>query len=359
MNGHSEARATGRISHNDRRFTHVPGRRLIQAGSGMSVALSRLAYQVRHRPSVAARPPGIPELGFGSPDLYIADRTEEYSVGSDADGTRVWWYVPDKLLHGSHAPAVIYLHGFRASIPDLYSEHIHHLTRQGLVVIFPRYNAGSLKGMFTDNDQEAMIDRAIGSVNRALDELGPLVDRGRLYNFGHSLGGLFAACWAGRGGPKPHGVVLAHPSISLDKIPAFVRDNIRRLDYRDWVGSLDVPVTVLCGESDTIAPTAEAYDLLQMLPHSPSRRLFEARSDAYGAPRLIAGHMATVRDDSHMLHAVLEGIGGGTIGDDTLHYRFYYAALDAMVLGHAPQFDMGHWSDGTPVKPIRELPFDP
>ena len=40
---------------------------------------------------------------------------------------------------------------------------------------------------------------------------------------------------------------------------------------------------------------------------------------------------------------------------DTLDYRFYWAALDAALDNQAlVSFDMGKWSDGTPVKPVLE-----
>ena len=211
-------------------------------------------------------------------------------MGSAESGERVWWYVPDVLLEGDHAPVVIYLHGFRAAIPDLYSEHIHHLTRQGIIVVFPRYNKASLSGMFTDNDQPMMMHRAVASVDRALEELAPVIDEERIYAFGHSLGGLFAACWQGCGGISLAGMVLAHPSISLERIPEFVRERVQitPLHHERLLHQVDVPAVLLNGNADTVAPTEESDRLFELLVNAPRKWLFEAESDEHGAPRIQA-----------------------------------------------------------------------
>ncbi len=349
-------RSTGRTSHHERAFTAATGqRRITRFGSGATIAVARFCEQRSHRPRTDARPPGRPRHGLGSHERYIATEATEYAVGSATNGERVWWYVPDVLLHGKKAPVIIYLHGFRAAIPDLYSEHIHHLTRQGFIVIFPRYNKASLRGMATDNDQNAMFRRTIASVRGALAELGPAADGDAVYLFGHSLGGLFAACWPALGCVTARGIVVAHPSLSLERIPAWARQHITPLDYEPLLAKVEVPVWLLNGDADTIAPTDESKRLFELLTHAPEKRLFVAKSDGHGAPRLVPGHLATVRDDSHMLHLVLETFGGGTGSDDALHSRYYYAALDAMVHGLVPHFDMGEWSDGTPVAGVEQL----
>jgi pimeloyl-ACP methyl ester carboxylesterase len=355
--------ATGRVGHHEEPFTATHGQRaLTRFCSNLTLTVARLSRQLRQRSTQRVWPPGRPAEGHGSAEHDIATRVDEYAHGSSDQGERVWWYVPDVLMDGDTAPVVIYLHGFRAAIPDIYSEHIHHLTRQGIIVIFPRFNKGSLVGMFTDNDQEAMLARAIDSVSVAFDDLGAVVTRDRVYAFGHSLGGLFAACWPARSPVRLAGMVLAHPSISLEKIPKFFRDRIEitQVDFRRAVPLVDVPVVLLNGDADSIAPTRESHELYDMLSVAPKKLLFEACSDGHGSPTFFPGHLATVRDDSTALHWALERFGGGTAGDDTLHYRFYYAALDALIRDAPITFDMGHWSDGTPVAAIRKLAaFEP
>jgi hypothetical protein len=42
--------------------------------------------------------------------------------------------------------------------------------------------------------------------------------------------------------------------------------------------------------------------------------------------------------------------------ENTLDFRVYYAATDAMLVGKASvDFTLGFWSDGVPVKPVETL----
>ncbi|MGI9577700.1 MAG: alpha/beta hydrolase [Microthrixaceae bacterium] len=253
------------------------------------------------------------------------------------------------LAHGDSAPVVIYLHGFRASAPDLYWEHIHHLTRQGIIVVFPRINKGGPTGLFTDNDQPAMITRAVESSRLALDELGPRVSSDEVYLFGHSLGGLIGACWHGYNGPEPKAILLAHPSVSLDRIPAFARRFITPADWRTHAAVSPQRTVILGGDKDTLVPVHECVELAGEMKQAESCSLHITQHDEHGVPPIPAGHLATVRADSPAVRW-LGHVLGGNEGDDTLHSRFYYAALDAVIAGEDTlEFEMGSWSDGQAV----------
>ena len=324
-------------------------REMTRIGSGISFIGSRALSPARRDPETTPVPPGRPHSGPGSADRYISDHASEHAVGSAAEGLRVWWFVPDQLRDTRKAPVVVYLHGFRASAPDLYWEHIHHLTRQGIIVVFPRINKGGATGLFTDNDQQGMVSRAIESTRVALDELGDLADHDELYLFGHSLGGLIGACWHGYNGPEARAMVLAHPSTSLDRIPAFARKLITPVDWRTLVATTPTPTVILGGDKDTIVPPAECVDLASKMKQASSCNVHITASDEHGAPPIPAGHLATVRADSPAVR-FLGHLLGGNEGDDCLHSRFYYAALDQVMDGaRCPDFDMGSWSDGTPV----------
>lgn len=324
-------------------------REVTRIGSGLSFLGSRALSPSRRDPATTPVPPGRPHSGYGSAQGYLSDHATEHAVGSASDGTRVWWFLPDTLAHGDTAPVVVYLHGFRASAPDLYWEHIHHLTRQGIIVVFPRINKGGPTGLFTDNDQPAMISRAVESTWMALDELGDRVARDQLYLFGHSLGGLIGACWKGFNGPAAKAVVLAHPSISLERIPAFARRYITPVDWRTHAAVTEVPTFILGGDKDTLVPEAECVRLAEEMRKAETCVVHITHHDEHGAPPIPSGHLATVRADS----AAVRWLGhllGGNEGDDTLHSRFYYAALDAVMAGEdVLEFDMGNWSDGRPV----------
>lgn len=326
-------------------------REFSRIGSGLSFLGSRALTPSRRDPETAPVPPGRPHSGYGSASTYISGHATEHAVGSASEGTRVWWFVPDTLAHGDSAPVVIYLHGFRASAPDLYWEHIHHLTRQGIIVVFPRINKGGPTGLFNDNDQPAMITRAVESSRLALDELGDLVSSDEVYLFGHSLGGLIGACWHGYNGPTARAIVLAHPSVSLDRIPAFARRFITPADWRTHAAVTQQRTVILGGDKDTLVPVAECVQLAGEMKQADSCVVHVTQHDEHGVPPIPAGHLATVRADS----AAVRWLGhvlGGNEGDDTLHSRFYYAALDAVMAGEDTlDFLMGSWSDGQAVLP--------
>ena len=113
-------------------------RETARVGSAIYDIVTRALRNERRVPGADAGPPGRHFEGYGSREHYIARRVTETGYGSAVEGTRVWCFVPDKLRDGNRAPVIIYLHGFRASAPNLYWEHIHHLTAQGYVVLFPR-----------------------------------------------------------------------------------------------------------------------------------------------------------------------------------------------------------------------------
>lgn len=326
-------------------------REAARVGAAAFFVASRALRRERRVPGETPGPPGRPYAGYGSRERYIADRVTEHAHGSASDGSRVWWFIPNVLRDGERAPVVVYLHGFRASAPDLYWEHIHHLTAQGLIVVFPRINKGGAVGLLSDNDQSEMVRRAVDASVVALDEIDSLIDREQLYVFGHSLGGLIGACWSGSGGPAARGIVLAHPSVRMDSIPEVAQRFITAIDWRPLAASCAAPVIILGGDQDTLVPPEECVELAEALEAAPRCVVYIARSDDHGVPVLRTGHLATVRSDSRALRWVGQYLGGNE-ANDALQSRFYHAALDAMIDGELrPELDLGKWSDGTPLCP--------
>lgn len=314
--------------------------------------LARRVLRNEHRiPGVNAGPPGRPFEGYGSREHYISRNVTETGLGSAVEGTRVWCFVPENLRDGKRAPVIVYLHGFRASAPNLYWEHIHHLTAQGYVVLFPRFQKGGVIGLFNDNNQVEMVERAILATLNGLQQVADIVDLDRLYVFGHSLGGLIGACWNGAGAPQARGLVLAHPSITTDQIPEFVRPLITCIEWNPLVAANQAPVILLGGDEDTLAPPHETLALGAAMTGASSVATYIARADDHGVPAFRTGHMATVRTDSQTLRWMGEALGGNQ-AQDTLQSRFYHAALDAMLAGDfVPDLNFGDWSDGVEVNP--------
>lgn len=276
--------------------------------------------------AIGPTPPGQPATGYGSAQGYVATSWATASAGSTADGTAVTWYVPNVLRGGSTAPVVVYLHGFSANNPSSYTHHIAHLARQGLIVIFPQYNKGGLN-LFSDNDQNLMLSRAIASTNVALNRIGPAADRTQVHLFGHSLGGLLAAAWTARGGVAPVSATFANPAITTNSIPAFV--NITPINVGATAPATRARSIILTGDKDNLAPQSESVQLYGLLTSAANRVVYRATSSLRTWTKVKADHVAPLTPAN------------------TLDYRYYFAALDANIAGAtAVSFDMGRWSDG-------------
>jgi dienelactone hydrolase len=293
----------------------------------------------------------------------LSPRADERRLGSvltSSTGEDCWYFLPRRLAHGTTAPVVVFLHGFALLAPDIYDRHIEHLSRQGVIVVYPQINKGGLLGLLSDFDQNAMLDRAVRATNRCLAAVGDRADFGHVYLYGHSLGGLLAAVWQSHpDAVAARAAVLANPATdSFAGIPPFVLDIIRDalipIDWRSAVQATDIPVVLLTGDADTIAPSDQAVALRGALVRA-STRLYAARSDRHARDGLIADHMAPI-NNSGVLPDFLMSLFGGAARTDALDYRFYWAALDAVMDGQvALAFDMGTWSDGVPAASVDEL----
>ncbi|MBJ7518940.1 MAG: dienelactone hydrolase family protein [Solirubrobacteraceae bacterium] len=239
------------------------------------------------------------------------------ATGSPAAGTRVTWWLPDRP-DGRPAPVVVVLHGFAALDPVLYGATIQHLWRRGYAVVYPQFQRADA-GFLTDTDQNRFLARAIDATDVALDRLGSAVDREDLVVYGHSLGGLLAAAWNPSGGARARAAVLANPSTATE-IPADVPVSITPIDIAVLAPHVDVPVFLLTGDRDTIAPPAQATTLSDQLTAAPSREVWLARTDLRGWPLVFADHAAPLN-------------GARGLGVGLLDQRFYHAALDQALGG--------------------------
>ena len=122
------------------------------------------------------------------------------------------------------------------------------------------------------------------------------------------------------------------------EMPEWVCPLITKLDYQTMAPSMTCPAILLWGDADTsFATWNQQLDAFNSLTNVSSKVIYTAQSDDYGDPDLTAGH------------------GAPNPPVDTLDYRYYWAALDAALDDQAVvNFDMGLWSDRTPVKPVLE-----
>ncbi len=304
-------------------------------------------------------PPERPLTGYGSCENYIASKHTLLQAGCPYIATRVSCFVPDVLKNGSKAPVVVFLHGFKLVRPDFYMDLITHLTRQGYIVIYPWYNVESILLSLFDTDQNVFMRRAIDNTKRGLSLVGSKADLTDVTVFGHSLGGLLASCWIGSGGIKPKAILMANPSTDPSQgIPEFIRQFIRinPIDWKNLAKRVDVPALILTGDQDTLAPPYQALDLYAHLTNAPARSVYCLRTDDHGEPAIVGNHNMALTGNWLIPESLMNTVFGGAGKVDTADWRFVWAALDA-VLGNRTElnFDMGNWSDGTPVKPVVRL----
>jgi len=304
----------------------------------------------------ALKPPS--DLDSGG---YICSGYTEHEFGDRNKGTRVWYYIPDELKNGDSAPVVVMLHGMILLAPDIYEAHIEHLCKQGYIVIFPQFQRGGIGGLLhdlmLDPDQNDHLERAIDATNLALSMIGAKADASKITLYGHSLGGLISLCWSADAW-IPNSIVLANPSIdSTSGMPSFISwlINIVELDWKSKIGAITCPVVLLTGNDDDIAPPSQVIEIYDALSAANSKTVYQLQTDKYGRPDLLADHMACICDDGWIPSWMMNMLGGDGEVDAT-DRLFYWKALDEVLKGQTSvDFDMGEWSDGTPVKPVIQL----
>ncbi|PKL42443.1 MAG: hypothetical protein CVV41_15000 [Candidatus Riflebacteria bacterium HGW-Riflebacteria-1] len=293
--------------------------------------------------------PGPPETGYGSAEKYITREVKTITFGSILDGTMTYIIVPKKLMYGDSAPVVIQLHGSMLIGPEIYWETILHLAYQGCIVIHPQFNQ-SFPKVVQDTDQNKVMDRAVKSVDQALKSVEKHVRRDRIFLYGHSLGGLMAMCWEGKGGCKAAGRVLASPNVDPNCQAGAFQPKIKVLDFNAFGKKVTGPVVIFGGDKDTISPPDQLASAANCLVNARPKKVYMIKSSTNNGRSLLADHMAATNDTGFLPEAIMSKIGGkGRL--DTIDYRVFHAALDAMIHDQKVKinWNMGKWSDGTSI----------
>lgn len=301
-------------------------------------------------PALAALPPDQPLQGPGGAE-YPCGRVIRTIQGS---GDQAYYLFEPDEPRPATAPLVVFLHGWGGTNPDYYHTWIEHLVRKGSIVIFPVYQSwGSLLsgGRYTTNCLEAI--RAAIKMLQSKDHVRPELDR--LAIVGHSVGGILAlniAALAQQSGlPVPKAIMSVEPkrapTLSLEKLSAISSRTL---------------LLVVVGDQDGLSPD-DAVRIFRNTNQIPlkNKDFVTLVSDDYGAPPLIADHLAPTGKVS--AGKLMLSIAGGAAGTDALDYygtwKLFDALTDAAFFGKnreyalgntAQQRYMGKWSDGRPVK---------
>lgn len=322
-------------------------------------------------------PPSAPTTGYGSSANYICntlytggpiDHNNCIDFGDTNAGTRCWVYIPSVLKNGTTAPVIVYLHGYMAIVPPIYAGQIEHLVRQGYIVIFPEYNKGGFTGMFNDTNQYEMLARAVTAVDTALalPAVATRAEMNNIYLASHSNGGNLSMAWVDGGGVPVKAMIMQHPCISMDAVPAFVRDlflgDMVQIDAAAHGPSITCPVIVIGGVDDSVATPGQLNTIINALPNAASRVQYMYDSDDHGEPVLESDHVVPCQDDGAIPGFILDlmgSMGFSAFEEDSDDFRIHYAAVDAALAGlNRVPFNRGTWSDGRAANQVVTV-YDP
>lgn len=317
--------------------------------------------------NAAALPPDRQSSGYGSSENYISDSYSVEQWGASTLGTLTTLYRPAVLKNGSTAPVVVFLHGFSATKPSFYKQYLEHIVKQGNFVIFPQFQRGDLVGILAESgldknkpfDHQIWLNRAITSTNQALAKISGQADLSQLYLAGHSLGGALSLGWKVAGGPSPKAMILEHAEVdSAAGLPSFVKPlvHVKEIPFTapGYADAIDWPVIILTGENDTIATVTQQNKIFSCL--TGSKAYYIAHVDTHGKPLLSPNHggpLGAVKG----LPQHKRIVSGISLEDDALDWRYYYAAIDAVMSGVYTDipFEFGKWSDGVDAIPPSKI----
>lgn len=298
----------------------------------------------------------------GTPEIPAPPEGPHRSVRAESfgSGPRSYWLFEPIEPRPRKAPVVAFLHGWLAVNPGAYGAWIEHLTRRGLVVIFPRYQ----DDLVTRPDD--FLPNARAAIRDGLDVLegGPgrvRPDRERFALIGHSAGGNLAAQLAALGPesglPTPRAVVAIMPG----EVAPRAEPRLDRIPNTTLLA-------VVAGDQDRIVGDLRARQIFEgarAIPRTRKKYILY-RSDRRGPIPLVADHLSPTavlaRFDSgegllrqsQMARAgvdILDRFGFWRLADLTLDAAFAGQSLDAATGGGRAFADLGHWGDGRPVTP--------
>jgi hypothetical protein len=285
-------------------------------------------------------PPNQPSSGPGGSEyLHYSVRKTRYKWGA-----RQYWIFEPENPQPESAPLIIFNHGGGAIHPIVYQEWIYHIVKKGNILIYPRYQIG-LTGRFS-----SFFENAVQAVKDAIVELQsgghvmPLLDNFAIV--GHSIGGGITAYMAAVskdvGLPVPKAIMPVQPSLPLGKT----------VDL-NMIAS-NTLMLVIVGEDDNSVGNQSAKTIFYSSTQIPlSQKDFVIqRTDRYGAPDLIANHIAPACLPFLNTVDAMDYFSTWKLFDALTNYAFYGINGEYCFGNTSKQRYMGLWSDGIPVKEL-------
>lgn len=339
--------------------------RLLLSLSLMALATPTLAQSPVVLPPVAPTDPALaPATGHLPPSAPAIDRLTyphaDFRAEVIGHGSRAYWLFEPIEPTPTHAPVVVFNHGWLAVNPGVYGAWIEHLTRRGFVVIYPRYQAD------WSTHPEEFLGNATAAVRDALDVLSTAPGRvrpipGRFAYVGHSNGGNLSALMAA----AAHELALPMPAAVIAIMPGEV------LHLTDPSPSRMAPSTrlvVVAGDQDRIVGDARAREIFELASQAvpQDHRLYLLyRTDRRGPVPLVADHFAPTAGSRRLDTGegpirqmqfgnasvdLLDRYGFWRLTDLTLDASFEGQTLTQIRLADRLR-DLGHWSNGVVVTP--------
>lgn len=309
-----------------------------------------------------ATQPGQPESGPGGQD-YAHNDVHFQDFAAREGG--FWLFEPLEPKPDS-AHVVVFIPGYGGFNPMIYGKWIRHLVRKGNIVIFPRYQTNLI---FPGPDKFA--DNVAFAIRDGLYELGkpghsrPLTSK--LAIAAHSYGGVIscnlAINYESYGIPPPKTLMLCSPGSG--KLEG------GRLNSYAGMPS-DVSIVIIVSEEDWVVGDEFALKVFNEARNAKNLNLLRQRVDDYGTPVVEAHHnmpyaLDVTFDGGSRSYSSKKALNISTL--DVIDYFGYWKIFDAMLncerigancvyaYGGTPQqLSLGHWSDGTPVKPLIYVP---
>jgi pimeloyl-ACP methyl ester carboxylesterase len=239
------------------------------------------------------------------------------------------------------APLVIFVHGYSAMYPDTYRGWLNHLVKRGNIVVYPRYQELLL------TPPNEYFPNVIASVRQALVVLREpghvMPDLERVAVVGHSAGAVQAAnyCVQARAEelPVPKAAMFVQPGQGPERGPKMVPlDDCAKIPA-------EMRLAIVVSDADAIVGTVCATRIWQDTKQVRDRSFITVQSDAHGTPALRANHLSPVSWTREATDAL----------DWFCYWRLFDGLMDAAFSGreYVADPDMGAWSDGTPVKPLK------